>query len=80
MEKKLRAKLEDELKDLRQEKESGTNNGNDGDIDIEQVMRKLSAGEEKVKTTTILFDINENHPFDRLFALNQSVLSGNRGT
>ena len=56
MEKKLRAKLEDELKDFRQEKESGTNNRNDGDIDIEQVTRKLSACEEKVKTTTILFD------------------------
>ena len=48
MEKKLRAKLEDELKDLRQEKESGINNRADGDIDIEQVTRKLSACEEKV--------------------------------
>eukprot|EP00090_Calanus_glacialis_P023332 TRINITY_DN3598_c0_g1_i1.p1 TRINITY_DN3598_c0_g1~~TRINITY_DN3598_c0_g1_i1.p1 ORF type:complete len:1094 (-),score=184.02 TRINITY_DN3598_c0_g1_i1:874-4155(-) len=48
MEKKLRAKLEDELKDFRQEKESGTNNRNDGDIDIEQVTRKLSACEEKI--------------------------------
>ena len=46
--KKLRAKLEDELKDLRQEKESGINNRADGDIDIEQVTRKLSACEEKV--------------------------------
>jgi len=48
MEKKLRAKLEDELKDLRQEKESGINNRADGDIDIEQVTRKLSACEEKI--------------------------------
>jgi len=48
MEKKLRAKLEDELKDLRQEKESGTNNRNDGDVDIDQVKRKLSAYEEKI--------------------------------
>ena len=48
MEKKLRAKLEDELKDLRHEKESGTNNRNDKDIDIDQVTRKLSACEEKV--------------------------------
>ena len=48
MEKKLRAKLEDELKDLRQEKESGINNRADGDIDIEQVTRKLSVCEEKV--------------------------------
>lgn len=48
MEKKLRAKLEDELKDLRHEKESGTNNRNDKDIDIDQVTRKLSACEEKI--------------------------------
>ena len=48
MEKKLRAKLEEELKELRQEKESGGNNRVDGDVDVEQLTRKLSACEEKV--------------------------------
>jgi len=48
MEKKLRAKLEEELKELRQEKESGGNNRVDGDVDVEQLTRKLSACEEKI--------------------------------
>ena len=59
MEKKLRAKLEDELKDLRQEKESGTNNRNDGDIDIEQLTRKLSANEEKVNKQIYFQNFNQ---------------------
>ena len=48
MEKKLRAKLEEELKDLRHEKESESNNKADGDVDLDQLTRKLSACEEKV--------------------------------
>jgi len=46
MEKKLRAKLEDELKELRRENNGG-NNRSDENEDIEELLQKLSASEEK---------------------------------
>ena len=46
MEKKLRAKLEEELKELRTEQESRVSR--EGEEDIEALARKLSESEEKV--------------------------------
>ena len=51
MEKKLRAKLEDELKELREAQKGNIVDANlrPGDISLEELRRKLSESEEKVK-------------------------------
>jgi hypothetical protein len=53
MEKKLRAKLEEEVRELREEGGGGGANSTNQDQDTEILLRKLSQAEEKVANLSI---------------------------